>query len=52
MSLLLAKNVVSREVLAQVPTPAAIDRWQPISHSVLADATRLAISNAGLEIVE
>lgn len=52
MSLLLAKNVVSREVLSRIPTPDAVDRFKPIPHSVLADATRLAISNAGLEIAE
>jgi len=52
MSLLLAKNVVSREALSRVPTPDAVDRFHPIAHGELADATRLAISNAGLEILE
>jgi hypothetical protein len=52
MSLLLAKNVVSREDLSRVPTPDAVDRFKPIPHAMLAEATRTAISNAGLEIIE
>jgi len=52
MSLLLAKNVVSALALANVPTPDAVDRFQPIPHALLAESTRAAISNAGLEIVE
>ena len=50
--LILAKNKVESEQLANVPTPAATDTHTPIGHALLADRTRNVIEKAGLEIVE
>ena len=50
--LILAKNKVESEQLAQVPTPSATDTHTPIPHALLADRTRNVIDKAGLQIVE
>ena len=50
--LILAKNKVESEQLAQVPTPSATDTHTPIPHALLADRTRNVIDKAGLSITE
>jgi hypothetical protein len=50
--LILAKNKVESEQLANVPTPAATDTHTPIGHALLADRTRNVIAKAGLEITQ
>ena len=50
--LILAKNKVNTEQLAEVSTPSATDTHTPIPHALLADRTRTVIDKAGLEIVE
>ena len=50
--LILAKNKVESEQLAEVPTPSATDTHTPIPHALLADRTRNVIATAGLEITQ
>jgi hypothetical protein len=52
MSLLIAKNKVSAEELANVKTPEATESFTPISHAYLADQLREAIARAGYSIKE
>ena len=50
--LILAKNKVDSEQLANVVTPAATDTHTPIGHALLAERTRNVIAKAGLEITQ
>lgn len=50
--LILAKNKVDSEQLANVTTPAATDTHTPIGHALLAERTRNVIAKAGLEITQ
>jgi len=52
MSLIISRNKVSAEQLANVFTPAATDSHQPIAHSVLVDLTREALDRVGLQVRE
>jgi hypothetical protein len=50
MSLIIAKNKVSFEELANVATPPATESFTPIAHHTLVELTKKAIENAGLTI--
>jgi hypothetical protein len=50
MSLIISRNKVSYEQLANVQLPAKTDTHQPVAHSVLVDLTREALDRVGLEI--
>lgn len=52
MSLIIAKNKVSREQLAAVKTPDPTDSFTPIPHSYLAEEIEQAISRAGFQVTE
>lgn len=52
MSLIICKNKVSVDQLAEMTTPPESGRWKPISHHNLASLTREAILAEGYEIVE
>ena len=52
MSLIISRNKVSAEQLANVELPAATASHQPVAHSVLVDLTREALNRIGLEVSE
>jgi hypothetical protein len=52
MSLILAKNKVNREQLAEVKTPERTETHTPIPHAMLVERTHEALDRAGLEVTE
>jgi len=50
--MIIAKNLVSREELANVRTPDATESFTPISHSFLVDETFAALDRAGYTVTE
>lgn len=50
--MIIAKNLVSREELANVATPLATDSFTPISHSFLVDQTLEALDRNGYSVTE
>ena len=50
--MIIAKNLVSREELANVRTPEGTDSFTPISHSFLVEETLSALSRAGYSVTE
>ena len=52
MSLILAKNKVNREQLAEVKTPERTETHTPIPHAMLVERTHEALDRAGLEVTQ
>ena len=50
--MIIAKNLVSREELANVRTPEGTDSFTPISHSFLVEETLSALDRAGYSVTE
>ena len=51
-TMIIAKNLISREELVNVRTPDATDSFTPIAHSFLVDQTLEALDRAGYSVTE